>query len=256
MKKKSLLVLLVAITTLSLMACNSKNESRTEEPKQETESTELVSTETTKKETVELEEETPITETFASQEITSIATEETIESESETVLSLEENKYQTIETTDLFEQIYVPYANREKSFIFEGVKSFASTLEYKIEITEPTEEDLGEIKIIDTNGDYVYFAFSPIDDVQIIMTVSYYHAETDSEVSLSNYSSDGSPRYDTFTTHILGESEIEVSNTDEQRDFLFKKNYLNCLMILQQNSHQSIRLMKKSVELATKIYLT
>lgn len=99
MKKKSLLVLLVAITTLSLMACNSKNESRTEEPKQETESTELVSTETTKKETVELEEETPITETFASQEITSIATEETIESESETVLSLEENKYQTTEST-------------------------------------------------------------------------------------------------------------------------------------------------------------
>lgn len=223
MKKKLLLVLLVTIATISLVACNSKNQSHIEEPKQEAESTELISVETTIKEMAELEETNSITEMFDSQEITNISVEETTEPESETVLPLEGNEDQTIETTDLFEQIYVPYANREKSFIFNSVKSFVSTLEYKVEISEPTEEDLGEIKVIDINGDYVYFAFSPINDVQTIMIVSYYRAETGSEVSMDNYSFDGSPLYDNFTTHILGESNIEVSSTDEQRNFLFKK---------------------------------
>ena len=89
MKKKLLLVLLVTIATISLVACNSKNQSHIEEPKQEAESTELISVETTIKEMAELEETNSITEMFDSQEITNISVEETTEPESETVLPLE-----------------------------------------------------------------------------------------------------------------------------------------------------------------------
>lgn len=123
--------------------------------------------------------------------------------------------------TDLFESIYAPYANREKSFIFNDVKAFIQTTDYEQEIIEPTANDLGTIKLIDENGDYVYFAFNVVNGIETIMSVSYYHNSTNSEVSLSNYSTDGSPAYDTFSTHVLGESETEVYGLDEQKNFLF-----------------------------------
>ena len=146
----------------------------------------------------------------------------------ETTTELESNyeteTLQQIETTELFEQVYVPYANREKSFVFNGVKSFVENLEYNIKITEPSEDDLCSIKIMDTTGDYVFFLFQPINDIEIISLVSYYYAKTNSEVSMENYSIDGLPKYDKFRTHIIGENATEVSGTDEQRNFLFKKD--------------------------------
>jgi len=127
------------------------------------------------------------------------------------------------ESIQFFEEVYLPYANREKPFIYEAVKTFANSCEYETEIVGATEDTNASITITSPNGDYVNFIFSPINDIDMIMIVSFYHASTNSEVSLSNYSPDGSASYDTYTTHVIGEKPQDVNGTDQQRNFLFKK---------------------------------
>lgn len=144
------------------------------------------------------------------------------DSTSDSEAESETEDLENIVTTELFESVYIPYANREKSFAFDKVKSFAQSIDYESEIIEPTADDIGTIKLTDTNGDYVYFAFNAVNGVETIMIVSYYQSSTNTEVSLANYSTDGSPAYDSFSTHVIGESEIEVTGTDEQKIFLFK----------------------------------
>jgi len=123
--------------------------------------------------------------------------------------------------TDLFETVYVPYAQKEKPFIFNGVKTFAENCGYEFEITEPTEEAIGEIKI-KNDDDYVYIAFLPnSDNLELISIVSYFHTASNSEVSLSNYSTNREAQYDQLTTHVLGESNVNVDSVDAQREFLF-----------------------------------
>lgn len=122
----------------------------------------------------------------------------------------------------LFTSVYLPYANREKSWYFQSVKSFAKSCGYSCKVTKPTEDDLGQIKISDSNGDYVYFSFMPsTTDDEILMCVSFYQKKSNSEVSLSNYSTDSSASYDTFDIHVVGEQNEKVSSTDEQQEFLF-----------------------------------
>lgn len=118
----------------------------------------------------------------------------------------------------------MPFANREKSFLFEDVKTYLSTCEYKVEITGADNiEELTSIHVYDSNNDYVYFAFSPINDLDYIMTISFYQSTDNSEVSLSNYSADGSASNDQYSTHVIGESSKTVKGVDEQRDFLYKQ---------------------------------
>ena len=108
-----------------------------------------------------------------------------------------------------------------KPFIFNGVKTFAENCGYEFEITEPTEEAIGEIKI-KNDDDYVYIAFLPnSDNLELISIVSYFHTASNSEVSLSNYSTNREAQYDQLTTHVLGESNVNVDSVDAQREFLF-----------------------------------
>ena len=130
-------------------------------------------------------------------------------------------KVDSQDVTDLFQEVYLPYANREKPFSFSLVKQFAQSTNYDIEITEPSSEEIGSIKLTAPNGDYVWFGFKPVDDIETIMTVSYFQFASNSEVSLSNYSSDNSPLYDIYKTHVLGEPNSNVTNTQEQQAFLF-----------------------------------
>ena len=146
-------------------------------------------------------------------------TDTEITTETETATITNEN----IVSSKLFEEVYVPYANREKPFVFNTVMTYAQSVDYDTEIVEPTESEIGSIKIIDTTGDYVYFSFLPINDIETISTVSYYQSATNSEVSLNNYSSDGSEKYDEFNTHIIGEQSTKVNGIDDQRIFLFSE---------------------------------
>lgn len=136
----------------------------------------------------------------------------------------ETEKTDTLKVSRLFNDVYLPYAKREKAFSFEGVKTFAqNTKEYTVDMKEPGSEDGCFVKFTDENGDYVYFAFSPNEDGTFtIILVSFYQASSNSEVSLSNYSLSSSPEYDTYETHIIGNDPIEVSGVDKQQEFLFQ----------------------------------
>lgn len=123
--------------------------------------------------------------------------------------------------TDLFENVYAKYANREMPFAYTAVKEFAQSSKYKAEIVEPSSDTLGTIKLYDSNGDYVYFGFNASNGVQTVMTVSFYKASSKTEVSMSNYSSDGNKQYDKFKSHVIGKGAIDVSGVDEQRTILF-----------------------------------
>ncbi len=123
--------------------------------------------------------------------------------------------------TDLFEEIYVPFAEREKVRIFYAVKEYAPNSGYEYEITEPSDDAVASVKFI-SGSDYVYIAFTPgVEEIELMMTVSYYQASTDSEVSMSNYSTERSPIYDKFQTHVIGEQPNDVEGVKEQREFLF-----------------------------------
>lgn len=128
------------------------------------------------------------------------------------------------EVSELFTTVYLPYAKRNKLWGFNPVKSFVQTCGYTSEIIEPTDDSNGSITVSDSNGDYVYFYFIQNQETGMynIMSVGFYRASTNSEVSVSNYSSDGSRYYDKFGTHVIGESTNYVQSTDEQQSFLFQ----------------------------------
>ncbi len=125
-------------------------------------------------------------------------------------------------STDLFETVYFPYASRKKPFSFDSVKTFAESTSYDLEITEPTSDISGKIKLTDENDNYVYFSFNLVNNIETIMTVSYYDSSKNTEVSLNNYSSDGSSQYDKFKIHVIGGQSKDVKNSKEQREFLFQ----------------------------------
>lgn len=193
----------IILSFVLLCGCSSGN-SQTQSTT-ETVPTENISTETA-----------PVTDSSLNDQKVDNSSETAIRSETDS------ESMENVNSTELFESIYVPYANREKAYFFESVKTFVQTTEYEIEITEPTSDTFAQIKLADNNGDYVYFVFNSIDDIEIIMSVSYYQGATTTEVSMSNYSTDGSPAYDTFSTHVIGEQANKVDGTDEQRLFLFK----------------------------------
>ncbi len=126
----------------------------------------------------------------------------------------------TIEMSALFETVYLPYVKRENAFDFNSVKAFVQSTSYTTEITEPTEEKIGQIKVLDENGDYAYFAFAPDDGVEVILTLTYFQSASNSEVSFDNY---GSPEYDSYFTHVIGSDEKSVSDVETQIKFLFQQ---------------------------------
>lgn len=124
----------------------------------------------------------------------------------------------------LFEKIYMPLATREKPFLFNSVSTFIKSEDFEYKITKPTKNDTGKIKVFSENGDYVNITFHPVpdlDDIECIMTISYYNKKGDKEVSLSNYSSDNAAANDILNTHAIGKAAKEVSSVEKQRKFIF-----------------------------------
>lgn len=121
-----------------------------------------------------------------------------------------------LKSSDLFEDIYVLYENHEMPSTFNTVEEFTKDIDYEVEILKPTDEIIGTVKLYDENGDYVYFSFKESKDIYAIVTVGFYQASTNSEVSIDNFNSDTFKYY----THIIGENNKEVIGIDEQREFL------------------------------------
>ncbi len=124
----------------------------------------------------------------------------------------------------LFEKIYMPLATREKPFLFKSVSTFIKNEDFEYKITKPSKNNTGKIKVFSENGDYVNITFHPVpdlDNIECIMTISYYNKKDDKEVSLSNYSSDNAASNDVLNTHTIGKTAKEVSSVEKQRKFIF-----------------------------------
>lgn len=203
MKNKLLIAVITSATLLSLCSCSKKEETIPTTTKETTSIVQTTKETTTKETTIQETKTTTIPETTTQAQETT--TETTI-----------------IQGSALFEEVYAPYAKREKSFAFGSVKAFIEESGYKYDIVEPDEDTIGTIKVLDGSGDYVYFSFYLCNNVETIMLVSYHQDSSNSEVSLSNYSDNNSSRYDVLNTHVIGESSVEVKTLDEQRTFLFQ----------------------------------
>lgn len=123
--------------------------------------------------------------------------------------------------TSLFEEVYVPFALWEKARVFEAVKDYAQNCGYKYEIIEASESAVASAKFY-SGDDYVYVAYAPdVENIEIMMIVSYYQGSSNSEVSMSNYSTGRNRAYDKFQTHVIGEQSNDVEGINDQREFLF-----------------------------------
>lgn len=130
--------------------------------------------------------------------------------------------------SDLFEQIYVPYANRELPSDFYDAKAhisqYAEDNGCTLEITNATSRAIGTIQVNDSDsGDYVFISYSFTGETneQHISIVSYYQSSSNSEVSMSNLSGSGVRFHDTYNTHVIGNQEEQVKDIATQREFLF-----------------------------------
>lgn len=127
--------------------------------------------------------------------------------------------------TALFDSIYVPLAQREKPTNLEAVIALAESLGYECNGVKADENTLGTVMVHGLDGDYIYLAYNVFmgmwGDSESAFTVTYHRESSNSEVSWSNISSDGLEEYDRLSTHVIGESEVEVSGVDVQRSFLF-----------------------------------
>lgn len=129
-------------------------------------------------------------------------------------------------STSLFEKVYAPLARRNVSHTYDDVVAYVDARGFEYTATEPVlfGDTIGEIRVEDgACGDYVYIAFlnrsNWKDEISVL---SFYHENSNSEVTFTNLSDDGNLFYDELTTHIIGESDSNVLTVREQRDFLFK----------------------------------
>lgn len=135
-------------------------------------------------------------------------------------------KQKDIIGSDLFENVYVPFARNEQAIDFESVKEFAENCGFEYNVVEPTRDIVGSITI-KSDEDNVYFEFMPDDrQIESVFSISYFQASSKSEVLFTNLSEDRDPYYNKFQTHILGESNKDTRNVAEQRKFLFSQCFI------------------------------
>jgi len=165
-------------------------------------------------------DEQPSTNTSFKEEITTneIITENEISSSENEVI----DSSNLTESQKFFEEAYVPFATHAEPYNFDGVRTFTEVNNYKSEIIEPiNNKTLGQIFIYGKNGDYVYFNFFLIDNIETTDLINFHQDSNHLEVSVENHSGFGEIKFDKFTTRVLGEEEQKVNNVDEQREFLF-----------------------------------
>lgn len=93
------------------------------------------------------------------------------------------------ETNQLFDDVFMLYCDLSKVVNFdmacEKLKTFT---QYKIDYTEPTDDDLGEITLTDDNGNYVYIISYPLENlgVETITLIGYVDGKTGNEIAVSD----------------------------------------------------------------------
>ncbi len=144
---------------------------------------------------------------------------ENISEPKETKESLE-NSEPTIQVSKLFEDVYLPYVQREKSISFENIKPYASTSEYVVEIIDSSDALFKSIKFNDIDGNYVYMTFDFANGVEVIRAISYVHASSNIEVLCTNTSNNNNLKYNQYRMHVIGSEYENSSGIDDQIEFL------------------------------------
>ena len=132
---------------------------------------------------------------------------------------------ETAESTDALLSFYLDYVNNINSAPFDIVQNtaqaYADANNYTIEVTQPSDEKLGTIKVAKTNDNYVYLGFYPNNNnIETLSTVEY-NLNPNVSISASNnsnfYISD--IEYSTRNTERT-EPKEKVSDTNQQIEFL------------------------------------
>ena len=80
--------------------------------------------------------------------------------------------------TELYRTAFLPFADGIGTMTFEEARTIANSLPYKSEITIPTDNDLGQIKIIDESGDYVWMmTYFNSSNIETLSCLTYHHNE-------------------------------------------------------------------------------
>lgn len=119
--------------------------------------------------------------------------------------------------TSLFKDIYENFADNVGSSIYAGVVQVIESSGYKYSIQEPTQDDLGTIKVSDnSSNDIVTLMFYPENDIEKLMLVQYDRGGNSIAVSnqFHNISSEYSIHDGTRST---------VDSIDDQKKFIFSK---------------------------------
>ncbi len=173
----------VAMLFISSFAFSpSNNTDKKIEPVNNTVAIETTVTEETTIETTVTSETTTIPEITTQKATTTKATTKATTAETTTIMV----KY---ETNQLFDDVFIRYCDLSKVINFdmacEKLKTFT---QYKIDYTEPTDDDLGEITLTDDNGNYVYIISYPLENlgVETITLIGYVDGKTGNEIAVSD----------------------------------------------------------------------
>lgn len=126
--------------------------------------------------------------------------------------------------TALFNDVYLPFVQREMGHTFDGASIAAQNCGFPYEIKQDGMSGITIYADESRDGDTVWLGFLPNeDDIEMAYCVSYYAKAQNAEVSWNNLSTDGSAEYDFLNTHVLGELENKVDSVEDQAAFLFGK---------------------------------
>ena len=189
------LLILIVIVTISYSGCSKSNNENI-----------VTSTETTHIETSETTTTTTTTESTTTETTTINIVDSLIEK-------------------DKLLSVYLDYTNYIYNSSFDTIKEqltiYAKNNDYSLEVTEPTSEIIGDIKLLNNSDNYVYFAFYPNQDNIETLSAVEYSLNSEISISASNEMNFYISKI-TYKTRNTNREEVNqtVSNIDEQINFL------------------------------------
>ena len=129
----------------------------------------------------------------------------------------------------LFDDVYAWYADDQFMLEYNAALNHLNTLAYRFESTEPSNHDLGELKVYSNmSDDNVYMQFFSFSDgspsiigKDLLSIIAYYQSSTEKEVSTANTSTDRSIKKSKFFAHIVGGDITKVLSIQDQKAYLF-----------------------------------
>lgn len=125
----------------------------------------------------------------------------------------------TIETSELYEKVFVIFSDKIGKSTFENDKSVIDSTGYTAEITNPNEVDLGKIVIKDNSGDYVTLMYYPNKDkIETLALLAY--NKNRAEISIKDEMHTTKINYNTYNIDANPRNKL-VSGLNDLKKFMF-----------------------------------